>query len=90
MITRIEGMADNHALVFAPGQDGYWTAQVPPDLEDGVYYVTPDRLGCGRQQHLLRYHPADGGCRRNPYRLAGWRIPAGLAARISGRVGGVL
>lgn len=40
MITRIEGMADNHALVFAPGQDGYWTAQVPPDLEDGVYYVT--------------------------------------------------
>lgn len=40
MITRIEGMADNHALVFAPGQDGYWTAQVPRDLEDGVYYVT--------------------------------------------------
>ena len=40
MITRIEGMADNHALGFAPGQDGYWTAQVPRDLEDGVYYVT--------------------------------------------------
>lgn len=40
MITRIEGMADNHALVFMPGSDGYWTAQVPPDLEDGTYYVT--------------------------------------------------
>ena len=40
MITRIEGVADNHALVFMPGEDGYWTAQVPPDLEDGVYYVT--------------------------------------------------
>lgn len=40
MITRIEGMADNHALVFAPDGDGYWTARVPPDLEDGVYYVT--------------------------------------------------
>lgn len=40
MITRIEGVADNHALVFAPGEDGYWTAQVPRDLEDGVYYVT--------------------------------------------------
>lgn len=32
MITRIEGMADNHALVFARSEDGYWTAQVPPDL----------------------------------------------------------
>ena len=40
MITRIEGMADNHALVFARSEDGYWTAQVPPDLEDGTYYVT--------------------------------------------------
>lgn len=40
MITRIEGMADNHALVFAPGEDGYWSAEVPPDLEDGTYYVT--------------------------------------------------
>lgn len=40
MITRIEGMADNHVLVFAPDGDGYWTAQVPPDLEDGTYYVT--------------------------------------------------
>lgn len=40
MITRIEGMADNHALVFARSEDGYWTAEVPPDLEDGTYYVT--------------------------------------------------
>ena len=40
MITRIEGMADNHVLVFARSEDGYWTAQVPPDLEDGTYYVT--------------------------------------------------
>ena len=28
MITRIEGMADNHALVFARSEDGYWAAQV--------------------------------------------------------------
>ena len=40
MITRIEGMADNHALVFARSEDGYWAAQVPTDLEDGTYYVT--------------------------------------------------
>lgn len=40
MVTRITGTADNHALEFARGDDGYWTAQVPPDLEDGTYYVT--------------------------------------------------
>lgn len=40
MVARITGMADNHALEFARGSDGYWMAQVPPDLEDGTYYVT--------------------------------------------------
>lgn len=40
MVTRITGTADNHALEFVRGDDGYWTAQVPPDLEDGTYYVT--------------------------------------------------
>lgn len=39
MITRIEGMADNHALQFMPVGDGYWEAKVPPDLDDGMYIV---------------------------------------------------
>lgn len=39
MVTRITGMADHHALEFIPGNDGYWSASVPPDLEDGTYYV---------------------------------------------------
>lgn len=40
MVTRITGTADNHALEFIRGDDGYWSASVPPDLEDGTYYVT--------------------------------------------------
>lgn len=40
MITRIEGMADRHALTFAPVGGDYWEAKVPPDLDDGMYIVT--------------------------------------------------
>lgn len=40
MVTRITGAADNYALEFAKGDDGYWSASVPLDLEDGTYYVT--------------------------------------------------
>ena len=39
MVTRIEGMADDHVLQFVPSNE-YWEAQVPPDIEDGMYIVT--------------------------------------------------
>lgn len=40
MVTRITGMADNHALEFMQGDNGYWEAKVPIDTDDGAYIVT--------------------------------------------------
>ena len=49
MITRIEGMADNHALVFAPGQDGtgrrkylltWRMARTTSPLQPGIWRAT--------------------------------------------------
>ena len=87
MITRIEGMADNHALVFARSEDGYWTAQVPPDLEGWHVLCHPAGLGCSGQQHLLRHCIADGGYNRYPVCVAGWGLSAGLDAGIQRGVG---